>query len=220
MSQAQPTHAVLMGDLVGSEEAASPRRLQAIFNDAVAEANTRHKAAIASPLVITLGDEFQGLTRSLQAGFAVLRDLRFTLLEQGVSCRFVLGEAHLESALNPKRAWNMMGRGLSAARDKLNDKRSPNCYRFSFPDDPLVESLMDAIGLSLTDIEAHWTDTQRQYMQRLWRGGATQAEMARELGIALRTLQKVWTSARRELYAAQADTVRDALIELDKRMGR
>lgn len=79
--------------------------------------------------------------------------LRLRLLVADVSCRFVIGTTQLETPVNPKEAWNMMGSGLAEARDKLNDKRATNAYRFSLPGEPLVESLLDAVGDSHTHVE-------------------------------------------------------------------
>ena len=50
------THAVLMGDIVGSERAPSMKAVHRVFNKAVADVNVANAAHIASPLTITLGD--------------------------------------------------------------------------------------------------------------------------------------------------------------------
>jgi hypothetical protein len=167
MSNVHPTRlAVLMGDLVGSERAQSLGAVHRTFNEAVAFANEHHAAVIESPLTITLGDEFQGLTRRLSDALRIAAALRLRLLASDVSCRFVVGLAQLETPVNPREAWNMMGRGLAEARDKLNDKRTRNAYRFSLPGETLVEPLLDAVGDSLTEVESAWTPTQRKYERR------------------------------------------------------
>lgn len=69
-----------------------------------------------------------------------MRNLRLQLMNEGIDCRFVIGRVDLETPLNPGKAWNMMGPGLSRARDKLNEKRAGSLYRFSIGQDPLLET--------------------------------------------------------------------------------
>jgi SatD family (SatD) len=211
--------AVLMGDLVGSERARSVQAVHRTFNKAVDSANKRHAESIASPLTITLGDEFQGLLRTLLTAWSVAAELRLGLLAANVSCRFVIGTTHLETPVNPKQAWNMMGSGLAAAREKLNDKRTGNAYRFSLPGEPIFESLLDAVGDSLTEVELGWTTTQLEYYSRVRDASRTNAKTARSLGITPRSLYKVLHAARAEFHRRQSAIIRRALTGLDERYG-
>jgi hypothetical protein len=211
-------YAVIMGDIVGSERAESVRAMHAAFNKAVAGANKRHAARIVSPLTITLGDEFQGLLHTLAGAWEIASGLRLKLLQENVSCRFVIGAASVETPINTERAWNMMGPGLAAAREKLNDKDAHNAYRFSLPGETLSEGLLDAVGESLTLVEAGWTETQLSYYAASL-AGRTNAKVAVGLGISERGLYKVLRAAQADFHTRQAGVVRDALIELDGRLG-
>lgn len=213
------THAVVMGDLVGSEAAPSVRRLHADFNEAVRAVNRRRRKQLTSPLTITLGDEFQGLTQSLAAGLAVVRDLRTSLLADNVECRFVLGLVRLETPLNVQKSWNMMGPGLATARDKLVDKRHHNAYRFSLPDEPVLETLLDAIGLSITEAERGWTDRQFEIVGASMTRSDQNAELAARLGIAENTLYKIRRAARFDFYQTQWEALDVAIADLDRRHG-
>src|SRR5690606_12336736 len=110
--------AVLMGDLVNSEKGASAE-YHARFNDVVEQHNKHARRVLASPLTITLGDEFQGLTRSLVAAVSLARDIRYDLMDHAIDCRFSVGVVDLQTPLNTKNAWNMMGPGLAKTRAKL-----------------------------------------------------------------------------------------------------
>lgn len=211
--------AVLMGDLVASERARSLRAVHRAFNEAVDFANERYAASIESPLTITLGDEFQGLTRTLEHAWAIASALRLRLLAADVSCRFVIGTAELETPVNPREAWNMMGRGLAEARDKLNDKRTGNAYRFSLRGETIIEPLLDAVGDSLTEVEIRWTPTQRKYYARTRETSRTNAEIAASLGITPRSLYKVLHAARGDFHRRQSAILERALSELDERYG-
>lgn len=211
--------AVLMGDLVASERAQSLKTVHRAFNEAIDFANDRYGADIESPLTITLGDEFQGLTRSLTRAWEIASTLRLRMLAASLSCRFVIGTARIETPINPREAWNMMGRGLAEARDKLNDKRVSNAYRFSLPGETLVEPLLDAVGDSLTEVERGWTRTQLRYYSSARDESRTNAEIAKSLGVTPRSLYKVLHAARGDLHRRQSAVVARALTELDERYG-
>lgn len=210
------TCAVLMGDLVGSEEAASAKAVHQIFNRAIARANKRH--APLSPLTITLGDEFQGLLSSFVGAWSLAAELRLGLLNDGVSCRFVVGAVTLETPLNRTRAWNMMGPGLADAREKLNDKSSANAYRFSFPNESVIVALMEAVGASLTHVEQGWTETQVRYFWQRAEGRAI-ARIAKDLGVSQRGVYKVLRAAHADFHDRQSEALRQALADLDRRYG-
>ena len=211
--------AVLMGDLVASERAQSLQAVHRRFNEAIDFANEHCAAGIVSPLTITLGDEFQGLTRTMAQAWAIACALRLRLLAASLSCRFVVGTARLETPVNPREAWNMMGRGLAEARDKLNDKRVTNAYRFSLPGETLIEPLLDAVGDSLTEVELGWTPTQLKYYSRARVGSRTNAEIAKSLGVTPRSLYKVLHAARGDFHRRQSALVEQTLTKLDERYG-
>lgn len=208
-------YAIVMGDLIQSERARSPRILHQRFNNAVAGANDAFKRTIASPLTITLGDEFQGLCSTLTDGLTIIHYLRIRLLCAGIRCRFVLGHAKLETPINRAKAWNMIGSGLSEAREKLNDKRDPNAYRFAFPDMPVYERLMDAIGFSLTLVEGDWTDTQLRYISLIDEAGSAE-HLAKRLRITPRSVFKVLNAANASFHASQREALAVGANELDR----
>jgi hypothetical protein len=212
----QSNYAIVMGDLIRSGSARDPMELHTHFNKAVAKANETFGEVIASPLTITLGDEFQGLCSTLTAGLAIIHQLRIRLLCAGAPCRFVLGLAKLDTPVNRKRAWNMIGAGLSSAREKLNDKRDPNVYRFAFPDMPVEQRLMDAVGLSLTLIERDWTDTQLRYISLLDESGESSKQLAKRLKITPRSVFKVLSAADAGFHAAQREALAFAARDLDR----
>ncbi|HWE98758.1 MAG TPA: SatD family protein [Caulobacteraceae bacterium] len=214
------THAVIMGDIVGSETAPSVTRLHQIFNAAVAAANEEFGEALVAPLTITLGDEFQGLATGLSLGFAIISRVRYTLLAQGVACRFALGIASIQTPVDPARAWNLMGPGLAQTRTKLEEKRRAHAYRFHLPSEPVIESLLEAVGLSLTLTEADWTERQREIALRLLPSlDLSTADLADEIGVGRRTVNKIRSAARVDFYAAQWQAIQTALEALDRSYG-
>lgn len=212
------TYAISMGDLVHSTRHADTNKLHLLFNQVVAQANQRFAESIASPLTITLGDEFQGLSRSLDRGFELNHFVRMSLLLKGVSTRLVLGIGAIDTPVNPENAWNMMGAGLSKARDKLNAKKSINCYRFSFPDDAQLEVLLDSVGESMTRVETDWTKTQMEYVARkLSEPEKSTSLIASDLGISRNSMYKVLRSANADFYTGQLKTISKVLRTQDEK---
>ena len=215
-SAKRSTHAVLMGDIVGSERAPSVKAVHRAFNKAVANANELNADHVASPLTITLGDEFQGLLTGFAHAWDAAVALRLELLVAEIPCRFVVGAAKLETPVNTKEAWNMMGSGLSAARDKLNDKRTASAYRFSLQDEPIAERLLDAVGDALTDIEEGWTTTQLEYYSKIRAATRGNANVAKKLGVSERSLYKVLHAGRVDAHRRYVAAIRGALEQLDE----
>lgn len=211
-----PRYAILMGDLVHSEDVADRAALHARFNRAIDRANDVHGADLASPLTITLGDEFQGLAGSLTAAFEIARGIRMDLLDDAVECRFALGIETLQTPLNRERAWNMMGAGLTATRERLNEKLENRLYRFVFAEEPLLETLLEACGASLTAIERRWTAVQRHDVRALL-DGRTPAAIARSRDVSARAVYKTRSSANFDLYRLQLQAIGQTLAALDQR---
>ncbi len=207
-----------MGDIVNSEQSESRAALSRKFNSVVSAINRKHSEYLASPLTITLGDEFQGLAKGTLGGFRLLSELRLALMERGVDCRLVLGSVRLDTKLNPMAAWNMMGEGLALARETLNDKSEPNAYRFTLPHHVVHERLLNAAGLSLTSVEEKWTPTQMKYFRVKQRIDSV-SDAARKLKIGERTLYKVLEAARWRYYNEQHEAIIFALGALDREMG-
>lgn len=208
--------AIVMGDIVKSREHESVAGLHDLFNDAVAEFNRRFAKDIRSPMTVTLGDEFQGIVENLRYAFEIVHQMRLHLLGQGVECRFVAGSGRIDTPVNPERAWNMMGEGLSKTRSRLADKKDTNCYRFSLPDHPALEELLNTVGITMTEIETDWTDTQRKYaIAGLMRGERTVVETAETFGTSERNFYKVLDAGNLKLYRRQQNGIRRALALLE-----
>ena len=205
-----------MGDLVDSEAFKDTRNLHTAFNAAVARQNAATGSGPISPLTITLGDEFQGVYRAMEHAAYAARDMRSDLMDQGIDCRFVIGRVRIDTPLNPERAWNMMGPGLSDARDILNAKAAGLTYRFSLPDQPDLAQLLDALGAGLSVIERSWTDIQRRDI-RAHLGSASAEAIATRRGVSPRAVYKSLKGGEYDAYNRQWTAVLDAVATHDKR---
>ncbi|WP_170107094.1 SatD family protein [Roseibium marinum] len=203
---------VLMGDIVGSEQM-DRGKLHSVFNEEIGRANETFRPDLVSPLTITLGDEFQGLVRTSAQAFKIANMLRLDLLIRGVPCRFVIGQADIETPVNPKKAWNMLGAGLSAARDRLDDKKDEGAYRFSLlgaPDDAkaaALQALLDALGAALSDMEAGWSATQLRTIALWVRYGGNADQVAKFRNVTNRSVYYALEAAGWETYIKRRDAL-------------
>ncbi len=113
-----------MGDIVKSSSKRSGD-LMDHFKKTIEIINKRHKKNIASPLTITLGDEFQGVVKDLKSAIDILFDIDQLILESDIyyNMRFVINYGEIDTPINKKNAYQMLGKGLTEARAILNGQK-------------------------------------------------------------------------------------------------
>lgn len=115
---------ILMGDVVGSGNY-EPATLGETLKSLVQTANENLKKGTLSPYTVTLGDEFQGVTKSLKAGIETLFYFEETRLSERLDFKlhYVLHYGKIETDINPETSYGMLGKGLTQAREKLTAKK-------------------------------------------------------------------------------------------------
>lgn len=129
-----------MGDVSASRRLDAVK-LQAALKELVDQTNAEFKPETPSPFTITLGDEFQGVTGSLDSGIRTLFFMEEYRLRLPVPFRlhYVLHQGLIETDINPDKAWGMLGEGLTKARELLTDKsRNRPRFRISLPGEACV----------------------------------------------------------------------------------
>ncbi len=111
---------IIMGDIVSSESL-DQKKLQRQFATLCKKMNSLLKKDILSPLTITLGDEFQGVAKNLNAGISIILQTQRECIAAAYpfKLRFVLHYGEINTAINPVIAYGMLGPGLAEARNKL-----------------------------------------------------------------------------------------------------
>ncbi len=173
---------ILMADIVGS----SKRKGKALMNDfkiAVAWVNKRDKSHIASPLTITLGDEFQGVVKNTHSALQIVFDLEQYLMRQEnpFKLRYVIHEGKIETKLNRKNAYEMLGPGLTHAREELVAlKSSRNRFKISLKDEAVSTKLM--LGMIIYQgIVDRWTTAQQKVVSVFWEELSDYKKVAKKL---------------------------------------
>ena len=139
MSKLGDTYYILMGDVIRSRDY-ELKELGRNLKDLVRSANEDLSDKTLSPYTVTLGDEFQGVTRSLSSGIETLfyfEELRLAK-RFDFKLQYVLHFGEIETEINPETSYGMLGKGLAQARNKLAEKkRDRKRFNFSLVDPEL-----------------------------------------------------------------------------------
>lgn len=112
---------ILMADIVDSRKTNS----SALINDfrkIVKYINTEWSDSILSPLTITLGDEFQSLMKDIESCYKVIFDIEeyIILNSLNLKIRYIVNYGEIDTPINKNIAYEMLGKGLTYAREQLN----------------------------------------------------------------------------------------------------
>jgi len=112
---------ILMADVINSG-AKSPSLLIQQLKDAVTTINNEKGENLISPLTITLGDEFQGVSNTMENGIQTIFDIEEIIVNKqyDLKLRYVLNFGLIDTEINNKIAYEMLGEGLTYARKELN----------------------------------------------------------------------------------------------------
>lgn len=164
---------ILMADIVGSSKQKG-KSLMNDFKGIVDRINENDKQYILSPLTITLGDEFQAVVKNLEGALRIVFDLEImTKLypKKPFKLRFVIHDGEIQTTINRQKAYEMLGPGLTKARDELNGLKSSK-QRFRF----LLENKDLSLRLNLLfsvyqGIVDKWTMAQQKVVNAFWESG-------------------------------------------------
>lgn len=116
---------ILMADIIASRRS-DQRLLIYEFKRIVQFINYKWKESIISPLTITLGDEFQGLLKDMESCYKVVFEIEEFIIENelNIKLRYVMNYGSIETPINRNIAYEMLGDGLTQAREQLNKLKS------------------------------------------------------------------------------------------------
>ena len=149
---------IIMADIIKSTDYEG-FILQEKFKEAVNYINKKLKKNLISPLTITLGDEFQGITNSLKNSILILFHLEEYLIKNNANfaLRYVINYGKIDTAINTEIAYGMLGEGLSHARKMLeNLKKTDKKYEIETDKETKNKALNDAFSV-LQNIQSRWS---------------------------------------------------------------
>ena len=136
---------ILMADIIGSRKT-NQQKLMKDFKNIAGKVDQALRDQFLSPITITLGDEFQSIPRDLSSALTVILQLEEAIIkaEKGFKLRYVLVEGLIETPINSKIAYEMLGSGLTKARELLTQsKKTKSRFKIVLQD--------EALGCALTN---------------------------------------------------------------------
>jgi hypothetical protein len=212
MEQQMALHYILMADVVGSHSIDS-QQLQANFKKLVAHCNESIGEQILSPFTITLGDEFQGVAKSLKG---VLESI-FYLEENGIrrgydfKLRYIAHYGEIQTKLNRKIAYEMLGPGLTFARGMLSDKRRDRPrFLFMLENDYLSNNL-NRLGKILESLTDRWKVKDFPLISEMLSNHNN-----KEVGLKhKKNRSQVW-KRRKQLFIEEYQLLKSSIFDLEK----
>ena len=154
---------ILMADIVASGDK-NQKQLMKDFKELIKEINVKHVNGILSPLTITLGDEFQCVLKDLSTSIHIIFDLEELKIHKKLDfrLRYILNQGAIETPINRKIAYGMLGAGLTEAREKLTAyKHNKHRFLISIENKVQEEMLMNAFKI-VENIIDKW-DIEKDY---------------------------------------------------------
>jgi hypothetical protein len=157
---------ILMADIIGSRKKNSNLMMKD-FRKLIAKINLGYQNNFLSPLTITLGDEFQSVVKSMLAGIEIIFAIEEVILEREIDfkLRYVLYFGPIETKINRKIAYGMLGEGLTETRQLLeNNKTKRSRFIISTTEDKLSEKLTLAFVM-FQSISDDWSMKDRRIVR-------------------------------------------------------
>jgi hypothetical protein len=152
---------IVMADIIGSSKKGG-ETLMADFIKTVESINGISKENIQSPLTITLGDEFQGVTKNTYGAVKLILDFEYNLLriKRPFKLRYVIYEGDIDTKINRSSSHQMLGEGLTNARKALSGLKSTKSRFRTVLKDELLSDKLNYGFFVFQGIVDRWTEAQ------------------------------------------------------------
>lgn len=122
-----------MADIIDSRNKGS-KTLMLDFKQIVATVRKKYRNRFLSPITITLGDEFQAVVKSLSATVEIIFSIEEEIIKMGkdIRLKYVVEYGNVDTDINSKIAYEMLGGGLTSAREHLLESKREKDKRVNF----------------------------------------------------------------------------------------
>lgn len=120
-------HYILMAD-VKSSRLKKGNELMNSLKSVVNETSVEYKSSFVSPITITLGDEFQSIVKTLSEGIEIIFNMEEYRIHNQIDfeLRYVIYQGEIDTTINTTVAHEMVGEGLTNARESLQELKKMN----------------------------------------------------------------------------------------------
>jgi hypothetical protein len=197
-----------MADIVSSRTK-DQNDLMTRFKAIVKQVDTASRKTLLSPITITLGDEFQCVASSLSSALKIIISLEEIIVkkEAGFKLRYVLLEGEIATPINPEIAYEMLGSGLTEARELLAElKKAKNRICVKIRNEKRSNAINDAF-VALQDITDDWKLKKDYYIVAKFLESGDYKQVAIELNKERSLMWKRGKSLRIEAYMALKNVI-------------
>lgn len=198
-----------MADIIDSR-ATNQQLLMSNFREVVKYVNRKNKKDLLSPITITLGDEFQSVVKDLLAGLNIIMAIeeKIILLEKDFKLRYVLLQGVIETQINSKIAYEMLGSGLTSAREHLAKlKTGKRRFYFKLKDKEKSTSLNEAFFV-LQSLRDAWKADKDHYLVSGFLQGKDYKQIAEDLNKERSLIWKRRKSLKMEEYFSLKEVIK------------
>ena len=215
---------VIIGDMKNSQKIQDRNMVQEKLKSVLKEINKKYKKDIASKIMITLGDEFQGIFCSGASVLTIIEEIQEGM--ESIEIRFGIGVGKITTRVNAKMAIGADGPGFYNARKaieslKADEQKNKTCLaeaRIEIDEDENnVAMLINTVFSLMKVIKNNWTKRQREIIQELEKSGGNQTECAKRLGVAQSTINRGLNSGNFYAYKNAKETINHVLKEMDNK---
>ena len=172
-------YCVITADINKSRDIEDREALQESMQKAIALINEQFVEQVLVPFTITLGDEWQGLLKSLAKSYEIVASFRDAL--EGVSVSYGIGEGTIGTTIMARTS-EMDGEAFHKSRAALDSAKQNHREVVFATRDERTDLLLNATCVLLQTLRASWTERQREKIMAYKKYG-TETKVAEVLGV-------------------------------------
>jgi len=189
-------YCVITADVNRSRAIVDRETLQQNIIAAIRTVNKEFADAIAVPFAITIGDEWQGMLRSLANSYEIVTKFREALDEVSVS--YGIGAGSINTAIQAQTR-TMDGEAFHRSRSALQiAKKKKREIIFRIGDDR-TDGLLNAVCGLLQTIRSRWTDRQKEKIL-LYKEYGNETRVAQVLGVTQGDIHQALKAGAAKIY--------------------
>lgn len=172
-------YGVITADINKSREIEDRAQLQERIHTAIKLVNEQFAEFIAVPFSVTLGDEWQGLLKTIGKSYEIVAAFREALGEISVS--FGIGAGEIGTPIYARTS-EMDGEAFLRSRSALEIAKKKNRLVVFAAADEKTDLLLNALCALLDNLRDWWTDRQREKIM-LYKKYKNETKVAEALGV-------------------------------------
>lgn len=161
-------YCAVIGDMINSRQILPEQRehIQVRLKQLLEEVNVKFSSYLASPFLITLGDEFQGLLTAAEPTLEIIESIDRGLAEYEVRVRYGIGLGEVNTRINREQALGDDGPAYHLARETVDFLKQEKWRGFpvAIGTGRTDTLLLQSICRLLNEMAETWSEAQRQYI--------------------------------------------------------